>query len=74
MFELQDELSFFRDENQHDFCELLSDINWISKFAYLVDVLSFLIKVNTSIQGKGEHLLTSVDKIKYKLNMWLNKM
>ena len=78
VFELKNELLiFFRNENQHEFCKLLNDINWISKFAYLVDVFSFLNKVNTSMQGKGENLLTSVDKInslKDKLNMWLNKM
>ena len=56
---------FCRDENQHEFCKLLRDINWISKFAYLVDVFSFLNKVNTSMQGKGENLLTSADKINY---------
>ena len=57
-------LSFFSLEKQQEFCELLCDYNWVSKLAYLVDIVDHLNNVNSKMQGKNETLVTSTNKMK----------
>ena len=58
---------------QSHFCDLLQCKFWIAELQYLADIFQHLNILNTSMQGKGENVLTSTDKIKAfqkKLHIW----
>ena len=69
----QELLAFFEAMKQSHFCDLLQCKFWIAKLQYLADIFQHLNILNTSMQGKGENVLTSTDKIKAfqkKLHVW----
>lgn len=72
--ELKEEmLTFFTLEEKLEFCELLADETWCGKLCYLADIFEHLNNVNTSMQGRGENLLSSSDKMKAlaeKMRLW----
>lgn len=72
--ELKEEmLTFFTLEEKIEFCELLADETWCGKLCYLADIFEHLNNVNTSMQGRGENLLSSSDKMKAlaeKMRLW----
>jgi len=70
---LKELLAFFNQEKMDEYSTLLNDQHWCSKLAYLSDIFHQLNKVNTSMQGKAENLLTSTDKIhslQQKIQIW----
>uniref|UniRef100_A0A0P4VZP1 Uncharacterized protein n=1 Tax=Scylla olivacea TaxID=85551 RepID=A0A0P4VZP1_SCYOL len=78
VYELKEEmLTFFTLEQQEEFCDLLADDTWSAKLSYLVDVFEHLNKVNSSMQGKSENILSSTDKIntlREKLRLWVGRV
>ncbi|KAM4808386.1 zinc finger BED domain-containing protein 5-like [Rhinophrynus dorsalis] len=70
-------LKLFEENQQHEFCDLIQDKLWCTKLAYLADIFEHLNKINTSMQGKGENMLTAVDKIcamRDKIAIWKRKV
>lgn len=66
-------LKLFQENQQTEFCDLIQNELWCTKLAYLSDIFEHLNKLNTSMQGKGENILTSVDKIcamRDKIAIW----
>ena len=56
-------LQLFTENMHNEFCDLIQNKIWCTKLAYLADIFEHLNKLNTSMQGKRENVLTSVDKI-----------
>ncbi|KAL4136046.1 hypothetical protein QTP88_007615 [Uroleucon formosanum] len=57
--------------------EFLGDEKWRTKVSFLIDIFEHLNKLNTSMQGRNENILTSTDKImafNEKLTMWKNQV
>ena len=77
-FELKEELiSFFKQEGKEDLCELLRNNYWCSKLSYLTDIFEHLNKLNLSMQGKNENILSTTDKMKAfqaKIKLWNTKV
>ncbi|XP_029443020.1 zinc finger BED domain-containing protein 5-like [Rhinatrema bivittatum] len=70
-------LKLFEENQQHKFCDLIQNKLWCRKLAYLADIFEHLNKVNSSMQGKGENILTAVDKIcamRDKIAIWKRKV
>lgn len=66
-------LLFFTFEEKTEFCELLADEIWSAKLSYLADIFEQLNKVNASMQGRNENMLTCSDKMKAlleKIRLW----
>lgn len=74
VFELQEELKkYFQEISRSDFAECFEDEEWLQKLAYLADIFNHMNLLNKSMQGSGENILTSSDKMlgfKKKLNLW----
>lgn len=43
--------------------EFLRDEKWWTKVSFLTDIFGLLNKLNTSMQGRNENILTSSDKM-----------
>lgn len=75
--ELREEiLLFFALEEKTEFCELLADEIWNAKLCYLADIFEHLNKVNVSMQGRNENMLTCTDKMqsmKEKIKVWKDR-
>ena len=70
-------LQLFRKNMHNEFCDLIQNKIWCTKLAYLADIFEHLNKLNTSMQGKRENVLTSVDKIcaiRDKITIWIRKV
>ncbi|XP_053545292.1 zinc finger BED domain-containing protein 5-like [Bombina bombina] len=70
-------LKLFEENQQIEFCNLIQNNLWCTKLAYLADIFEHLNKINTSMQGKGENMLTAVDKIcamRDKIAIWKRKV
>jgi hypothetical protein len=70
--ELQD---YFQENRRPDFANSFEDEEWLEKLPYLADIFRHMKWMNKSLQGPGENILTSNDKIlglKRKLNLWKN--
>ena len=70
-------LKLFEENGQNEFCDIIKNELWCTKLAYLADIFDHLNKINTSMQGKGENMLTSVDKIcgmRDKIEIWNRKI
>ena len=68
---------FFTLEEKTEYCELLADEIWSSKLCYLADIFEQLNKVNVSMQGRNENLLTCTDKMKAlveKIRFWNDRV
>ncbi|XP_050066484.1 zinc finger BED domain-containing protein 5-like [Aphis gossypii] len=55
----------------------LGDEEWWTKLSFLTDLFEHLNKLNSSMQGRDENILTSSDKIMAfieKLNLWKTKI
>ena len=53
------------------------DMDWLTSFAYLVDIFESLNELNLSLQGSNSTILDSHGKLrefKMKLNLWHGKM
>ncbi|XP_072909831.1 zinc finger BED domain-containing protein 5-like isoform X6 [Hemitrygon akajei] len=76
LFELKGELQeYFQENGRPYFAECFKDEEWLQKLAYLADIFHHMNELNKSLQGPGENVLTSSDKIlgfKKKLNLWKN--
>ncbi|XP_021941809.1 zinc finger BED domain-containing protein 5-like isoform X2 [Zootermopsis nevadensis] len=76
VFELKDELQeYFQESNKQDFAKYIEDEKWLQRLAYLANILHHTNQLNKSLQGPGENMLTSSDKIlgfKRRLNLWKN--
>lgn len=76
VFELNDELQeYFQGNNKPDFAKCFEDEKWLQRLAYMADMFHHLNQLNQSLQGPGENVLTSSDKIlgfKRRLNLWKN--
>jgi hypothetical protein len=76
VFELKCKLQeYFQENIRPDFAECFKDEEWLQKLTYLVDIFHHMNQLNKSLQGPGENVLTSSDKIlgfKRKLNLWKN--
>ena len=69
-------LQLFRENMHNEFCDLIRNKIWCTKLAYLADIFDHLNKLNTSIKGKRENVLTSVNKIfviRDKITIWIRK-
>ena len=67
----------FRENMHNEFCDLIQNKMWCTKLAYLADLFEHLNKLNTSMHGKRENVLTSVDKIfakRDKITIWIRKV
>ena len=68
-------LIFFQNEGMDDFVKCLKNNDWYTKAAYLADIFNYLNNVNTSIQGRNENYLSSIDKLsgfRKKITLWKN--
>ncbi|XP_068224197.1 SCAN domain-containing protein 3-like, partial [Palaemon carinicauda] len=76
--ELKEEiLTIFTLEQQEVFSDLRADDTWCAKLSYLADIFELSNKVNASMLGKSEKVLSSTDKIKElkeKLQLWGGKV
>jgi hypothetical protein len=64
VYELKEDiLTFFTLEQREEFCELLTDNTWYAKLSCLVDIFELLNKLNSSMYGKNENILSSSDTI-----------
>lgn len=63
-FELKEEMSSLFKEENDNFYELLNDNIWCAKLAYLADIFEYLNRLNLSLQGQNDNILTSCDKLK----------
>jgi hypothetical protein len=76
VFELREELyQYFKEHGKVYFASCFEDNIWLHKLAYLADIYQHLNKLNSSMQGNKENILTCTDKIldfKSKLGVWKN--
>ncbi|XP_066988214.1 uncharacterized protein [Macrobrachium rosenbergii] len=73
----QEMIVFLTLQGKPEFCQLLADEIWSAKLCYLAEIFEHLNKVNTSMQGKNENMLTSSDKIKgllEKIRLWKDRV
>jgi hypothetical protein len=75
VFELKRELKDYLQENgRPDFAKCFED-EWLEKRIYFADMFHHMTQLNKSLQGPGENILTSSEKIlgfKRKLNLSKN--
>ncbi len=78
LYELQSELlEYFQESSRPEFAECLEDGEWLMKLVYLADIFYHVNQLNESLQGPGENILTSSDKIvafKSKLDNWKDQI
>ena len=70
-------LKFFEENHQKKFCNLVKNEVWCNKLAYPSDVFKHLNRFNTSMQGRAENILTSIEKIcarRDKIKVWKRKV
>jgi hypothetical protein len=74
VFELKRELHNYIQENSRpDFAKCFEDEKLLEKLVYLADIFHHMNLLNKSLQGPGENISNSNDKIlqlKRKLNVW----
>jgi len=74
VLELKDEmLAFFTSQKLDNFIEMFLDDSWCAKLSYLADIFMHLNKVNASMQGRNENILSASDKLRaltQKLSLW----
>jgi hypothetical protein len=74
--ELKGELQeYFQENSRPDFAECFEDEEWLQKLAYLPQIFRHMNQLNKSLQGPGENVLMSSDKVfgfKRKQNLWKN--
>ncbi|UYV69664.1 hypothetical protein LAZ67_7000157 [Cordylochernes scorpioides] len=77
VLELKDEMKmFFEQDKNYEFVLLLEDKIWCTKLAYLSDIFVIFNKINSSIQGPNENILTSTDKLvgfQKQITLWKKK-
>lgn len=72
LYELREEVKTFLNQGNSGFAELIADMKWCSKLAYL-DVFKHLNDLNAKMQGKAANILTSISKLRgfrSKLTFW----
>ena len=78
VFDLKDiTFKFFEENHQNEFCNLIKNESWCIKLAYLSNIFQHLNRVNQSMQGRAENILTSIDKIctmRDKIKIWKRKV
>ena len=76
-FDLNDIMfKFFEEHNQNEFCNLIKNEVWCIKL-YLSDIFEHSNRVNQSMQGRAENILTSIDKIcimRDNIEIWKGKV
>ncbi|KAL4090794.1 hypothetical protein QTP88_025569 [Uroleucon formosanum] len=75
-YNLREELLVFLTMEETEF-NFLGDEEWWTKLSFLTDLFEHLNKLNSSMQGRDENILTSSDKIMAfieKLNLWKTKI
>ena len=63
LFELREEVEIFLRERKSSLENLLTDVMWIAKLAYLADIFSHLNDLNISLQGNHTNIFTLRNKI-----------
>jgi hypothetical protein len=66
---------YFQENSTPDFAKCFENEKWLEKLAYLAAIFHHMNQLNKSLQGPGENVLTSSDKIlgfKRELNLWKN--
>ncbi|XP_022160762.1 zinc finger BED domain-containing protein 5-like [Myzus persicae] len=75
-YNLREELLVFLTMEETEF-NFLGDEEWWTKLSFLTDLFEHLNKLNSSMQGRDENILSSSDKIMAfigKLNLWKTKI
>lgn len=75
-YNLREELLVFLIMEESEF-NFLGNEEWWTKLSFLTDLFEHLNKLNSSMQGRDENMLTSSDKIMAfidKLNLWKTKI
>ena len=73
VFELREPLQKFLLEEQSPLAAHFSDTEWVTKLAYLCDIVNLLNQLNLSLQGRTTAVFKSADKVaafKAKLDLW----
>jgi hypothetical protein len=73
----EDLYKYFKEHGKAYFASCFEDDIWLNKLAYLADIYQHLNKLNSSMQGNKEHILTCTDKkvaFKSKLGVWKNNI
>lgn len=78
VFALRDELKLFLEvQGKHEFAAYFDDEVWITRLAYLTDILDQLNKINLKLQGKDAHIIHYQDILSAfisKLRNWRRKV
>lgn len=77
VFDLRNELAVFAKQKKPNWSQLLRNVDWIAKLAYLADIFGILNELNISMQGRMNSCLTMADKIdgqKRKLKAWKTRV
>jgi hypothetical protein len=64
---------YFQENSRPNFAKCFEDQEWLEKISYLADIFHQMNQLNKSLQGPGENVLTSSDKIlgfKKKVKLW----
>ena len=72
VFDLKDEIQTFMELKGHPIPEFLDD-EWLSDFAFLIDITSHLNELNARLQGKGQLISMMFDHVnafQVKLRLW----
>ena len=72
VFDLKDEIQTFMELKGHPIPEFLDD-EWLSDFAFLIDITSHLNELNARLQGKGQlisKMFDHVNAFQVKLRLW----
>ena len=74
---LREETHAFLKEQNHELADRFLDDEWIAKLLFLVDVISHVNQLNSSMQGKEKlffDVLESIDAFKGKIKLWMRRI
>jgi hypothetical protein len=77
VFDLKDEINVFYATENPNITQILHDIIFLQRLAYLSDIFSKLNELNISMQGRTVHIFSARDKInsmKKKLLLWCQRV
>lgn len=77
-YELREEVQTFMEmKGRPELVQPLEDDAWLSDFAFLVDITSYLNELNTNMQKQGQfvhELFTHIKSFQSKLRLWENQI
>lgn len=77
VWDLKDEIISFMEEKGMDECEHLKDIVWLSDFAFFIDLLSHINKLNLKLQGRNQlihDIWSHIRGFKMQLNLFSKQL